>query len=181
MTTSTKSAFAKRINRVPSYVTELIAHGRMVLTADGKRVEVAASLEKIAATASGANPAVAARHAAARSAPIPRKKRKVAEIQEGSRQFYELKIQQIKNNHKTLDFELAIKKRFLLPRVRHEAHSLGNTLRASIEKLIDLTAPQIAALADGAAREQALNIETKKLGYAIKKELPRAMRRLVRG
>lgn len=184
MTTETKSQFAKRINRVPSYVTELISHGRIVLTADGKRVEVEASLEKIEATASGVKPAVAARHEAARNSTAQkpaRKKRVSAEVVEGSRQFYERTYQQAKNDHKALSFDLVLGHRFELTDVRREALALGNTLRASLERLVDQTAPRLAVMRSPKERAALLKIEIIKLNRVIKAEFPRAMRRLKKG
>lgn len=52
----------------PSYVTELKAAGRLVLTADGRKVLVDESLRLIADTSDPAKVGVAARHAAARGA-----------------------------------------------------------------------------------------------------------------
>lgn len=182
MTIETKSQFAKRISRAPSYITELIGHGRLVLTEDGKRVEVEASLEKLAQTASGAKPAVAARHEAERKGQKPaRKPRKVAEIVEGSRQYYERSLQQIKNDHKALEFDLVLGKRFLIADVRREAQALGNTLRASLERLVDQTAPRLAVTKDAVVRNQILLDEIKNLNRVIKAEFPRAMRRLRKG
>lgn len=179
MTIESKSQFAKRINRAPSYITELIGHGRIVFDESGKKVNVEASLVKLEQTASGANPAVAARHEAARNSEKPaRKKRKVAEVQENSRQFYEQTLQQIKNNNKKLDFDLVLNKRFSLQDVRREAQSLGNTMRASLERLVDQTAPRIAVVQDEKQRAVILQDEIKKLGIVIKAEFPRAMRRL---
>jgi autotransporter adhesin len=182
MTIETKSQFAKRISRAPSYITELIGHGRLVLTADGKKIEVEASLEKLAQTASGAKPAVAARHEAERKGQKPaRKSRKVAEIVEGSRQYYERSLQQIKNDHKALEFDLVLGKRFLIADVRREAQALGNTLRASLERLVDQTAPRLAVTQDAVVRNQILLDEIKNLNRVIKAEFPRAMRRLRKG
>lgn len=59
-------AFADRIGKRPSYVTELKAANRLVLTPDGRRVLVAESLALIADTSNPAKAGVAARHAAAR-------------------------------------------------------------------------------------------------------------------
>lgn len=176
MTTCTKSHFAKLLNRAPSYITELIKQDRIVLTQDGKRVEVEASLQLLQDSASGIKPAVAARHEAERKA--GRKKRQPAAVAEGSRQYYEMQLQAIKNNQKQLDYELANKKRFAMTAAKDEAHSLGNTLRSSVEKLIDLAAPRLAALSDTAQREQLLQVEIKQLSRVIKAEFPRAMRRL---
>jgi hypothetical protein len=52
--------------RSPSYVTQLKAEGRLVLTPDGKRVKVAESLALIRETADPSKAGVAARHEAAR-------------------------------------------------------------------------------------------------------------------
>lgn len=180
MTTESKSQFAKRINRAPSYITELIAHGRIVL--DGKKVNVEASLAKLEATASGANPAVAARHEAARAADKkPRKKRAVAEVEEGSRQYYERLLQQLKNQQKTLEFDLVLGKRFDISDVRREALALGNTLRASLERMIDQTAPRLAVMTSPADRAHLLKTESINTSRVIKAEFPRAMRRLRKG
>jgi len=180
MTIERKSQFAKRINRAPSYITELIKNGRIVLTKDGKHVEVEASLEKIEATASGANPAVSARHETARKQPA-RKKRKAADVKEGSRQHYERETQALKNKSKELNFDLALGKRFMVSDVRREALALGNTLRATVERLIDQTAPRLSVMSDSALRKQLLQDELKVLRTVIKSEFPRAMRRLKKG
>lgn len=180
MTTESKSQFAKRINRAPSYITELISHGRIVL--DGKKVNVEASLERIAQTASGANPAVSARHEAARKVEAkPRKKREAADVVPGSRQHFEREIQSIKNKHKELNFDLVLGKRFSIGDVRREALGLGNTLRATVERLIDQTAPRLSVMQDKTLRHALLQDELKTLRTVIKAEFPRAMRRLKKG
>jgi hypothetical protein len=62
--------FALRIGCKPGYVTQLRKAGRLVLTEDGKAVQVKASLARIAATADPARQGVADRHAAARGAEL---------------------------------------------------------------------------------------------------------------
>jgi len=57
-----KSAFAARIGRSPSYITWLKGNGRLVLSPDGKLVDVPATEAKIQETADPAKAAVAARH-----------------------------------------------------------------------------------------------------------------------
>lgn len=64
--TASFSGFARAINCKPSYVTELKAAGRLVLTEDGKRVRVTPSLALMRETADPARAGVAARHAAKR-------------------------------------------------------------------------------------------------------------------
>ena len=57
-----KSAFAARIGRAPSYITWLKNNNRLVLTADGKQVDVTASEALIRETADPSKAAVADRH-----------------------------------------------------------------------------------------------------------------------
>lgn len=57
-----KSAFAARIGRAPSYITWLKKNNRLVLTADGKQVDVTASEALIRDTADPSKTAVADRH-----------------------------------------------------------------------------------------------------------------------
>ncbi|MHC8334726.1 terminase small subunit [Pseudomonas sp. LB3P25] len=57
-----KSAFAARIGRAPSYITWLKNNNRLVLTADGKQVDVMASEALIRNTADPSKAAVADRH-----------------------------------------------------------------------------------------------------------------------
>lgn len=62
------TAFARTRGWSRSYVTKLRQTGRLVLTPDGKRVCVAASLQRIHDTRDPSKAGVAARHAAARAA-----------------------------------------------------------------------------------------------------------------
>jgi hypothetical protein len=64
--TASFAGFARLMGCRRSYVTELKAAGRLVLTEDGKRVRVAESRQLIADTKDPARAAVAARHAATR-------------------------------------------------------------------------------------------------------------------
>lgn len=67
--TASLAEFARRIGCKRSYVTDLRKTDRLVLTDDGRRVYVAASLERINVTRDPSRAAVAARHAAARDTP----------------------------------------------------------------------------------------------------------------
>lgn len=59
--------FADHIGKRPGYVTQLKAQGRLVLTPDGKRVQVAESRQLIADSMDPAKAGVVARHAARRA------------------------------------------------------------------------------------------------------------------
>jgi hypothetical protein len=64
--TASLTGFARIIGVKPSYITELKTAGRLVLTADGKRVRVEESRALIKSTSDPARAGVVARHAAAR-------------------------------------------------------------------------------------------------------------------
>ena len=48
------------------------------------------------------------------------------------------------NQSQKLDMALAQSLRFDLAQVRDEALGIGNTLRAAVERLVDVTAPRLA-------------------------------------
>jgi hypothetical protein len=62
-----------------------------------------------------------------------------------------------------------------------EGLGLGNALRAGIERLIDETAPSLAAITDARQRQGLLGRETKKLARLLAREYPKALRRLRQG
>jgi hypothetical protein len=62
--------------------------------------------------------------------------------------------------------------------VRAEGLALGNALRAGIERLIDETAPGLAANRDPSIRRQILERESRKLKKLIAQEYPKSLRRL---
>ena len=51
-------------------------------------------------------------------------------------------------------------------------------LRAGIERVIDQTAPRLAACANDLQRRQILDKEIARLRHIIKREMPRALRRM---
>lgn len=180
MTIESKSQFAKRINRAPSYITELLSHGRLVLDATGKKIDVEASLKKLAETSSGANPAVAARHESARKAPAIKKtkKKKTEAIDQPSRASYKSQVLHYENEQLKIEMLLRNGMRFDLSDVRRESQNIGNTLRASLERLVDQTAPRLSVMKSVAERKQLLATELLKLKTVMKSEFPRALRRM---
>lgn len=77
------SEFARHIGRSPSYITLLRQKDRLVLTQDGKRVQVEESKQRIAATEDPSKQPVAARHEAARLDRAARHAEPSPESQEG--------------------------------------------------------------------------------------------------
>lgn len=176
MTTETKSQFARRISRAPSYITELLSHGRLVLDATGKKINVEASLQRLAETSSNANPSVSARHEKTRQNAPKSKKIKIKETE--SRAHFKSQVMFFENELLKIEMHLRRFECFDLQDVRREAQSLGNTLRASIERLIDQTAPRLAVMKNKKDRQALLSDELFKLKNVMKSEFPRSLRRM---
>ncbi len=68
--------------------------------------------------------------------------------------------------------------RYRLEDIDREARSLGSTLRGALERLVDQTAPRMAVMDTGEQRRELLFAESIALRRMIRRELPRALRRL---
>jgi hypothetical protein len=181
MNTLTKSKFAKQQGWRPSYITKLKDQGRLVLDENGL-VLVEATLEKIKATA-GARGDVAARNAADRKAPAQKKvdmNISIDSLPDGSRAKYKALAMDYENQLQKLSMSLDQGVRFDLKNVKDEALGIGNTLRASMERLIDTTAPRLAIAKTREERERILQNEINAMRKTIKNTFPRAFVRLAR-
>lgn len=185
MTTLSKSAFAKSNNWAPSYVTKLIGLGRIVLTEDGKRVQVEESLKRIAET-QGGRADVAERNASERKqrakgdtphvgVDIP-----IDHLPDGSRSKYKALAMHFENQLAKLNMSLERGMHYRLDDVRDEALGIGNTLRAAMERLIDTTAPRIAIATTREERARILQLEINALRKTMRHAFPRAMIRLAK-
>lgn len=101
-------------------------------------------------------------------------------VEAGSRASYKAMILKFENDLIKLEMSLRRGHRYQLDAIRHEASSIGGTLRAGLERLIDQTAPRLALITDPAARRRLLQSESRALARIIKNEFPRAMRRMQR-
>ena len=183
MTTLTKSAYAKYRGWAPSYVTKLITQGRVVLD-DNKKVIVEDSDKKIKATA-GSRSDVAARNLDERNqktdkSPLADLKVPLDELPDGSRAKYKAITMHFENQSQKLDMALAQSLRFDLAQVREEALGIGNTLRAALERLVDVTAPRLAIAKTRDERARILTIEANALRRTLKNAFPRALIRLAK-
>jgi len=82
-----------------------------------------------------------------------------------------------------IKLEMALRRgmRYEKAAARREATSLGALLRAGIERVIDQTAPRLAAAHGHGGeleRRRILEKEIKRLRWIIKRELPRSLRRM---
>lgn len=203
MSTMNQIEFARHIGVVKSRVTQLKAAGRLVMTTDGKMVEVEASIARIAATAAGRSD-VAARHAENRQITAEdveafRKSEKERKLFDQKKQIEQLhdkidstelgientgrakaKTLLLHYENSSLKIEMALRqgKRYERAVVKREAHGLGDMLRAGIERVIDQTAARLAASSDATERSRIIEAEIHRLRRMIKRELPRALRRM---
>ncbi|WP_282270019.1 hypothetical protein [Stenotrophomonas sp. PS02298] len=165
--------FATRMGWRPSYITQLKKEGRLVLTADGRRVLVNESIERIAATRDPSRAGVRERHAAGRDVPLaaamPASTEATSEPGAGSLSIDELaedadlalnSPHQLRRAKALADKEEALARKTL----REEAIEMGQLLvkdevlstiadsivqlRSSLELLPPTLAPALAALDD---------------------------------
>ncbi|WP_200956058.1 hypothetical protein, partial [Pelomonas sp. Root1444] len=186
------AAFARRLGVNRSTVTRAAQAGRLVLAADG-RVLVQASLARWHATRGGRDD-VAARHAATRGAELPA----VASLAtpatgpatadqgagqgEGaasdSRARWEADKLAWQNRMLLVSLDLQSGARIPRAALQREAHGLGATLRATVERLIDQTAPRLAAATSDTDRRRLLVTELGAARRLVRREFAAALRRL---
>ena len=172
--------FAAEIGRSVGYVQKLVDTGRCILTADGK-IDGPASRARIAET-QGGRPDVAERFAAQRQpAATPAQAAPdiyVSHTDGSSRAKAKALLMHYENSMLKLEMAMRRGLRFERAAVRREATGLGAMLRAGIERVIDQTAPRLAASANELQRRQILEAEIRRLKFIIKREIPRALRRM---
>lgn len=190
------AAFARRLGVNRSTVTRAAQAGRLVLADDG-RVCITASLAKWHATRGGRDD-VAARHAAERGLPVAgvapgattpataqngptgaeEQGGEASPPAHGSRAFYEAEKVRWQNAELLLAMDLDSGVRIPRGLLQREAHGLGATLRATVERVIDQTAPRLAAATTAEERRRLLTGEMHAARRLLKREFSAAMRRL---
>lgn len=155
--TATFKAFAQLLGeRSPSYVTQLKDAGRLVLTANGKRVRVQESLTLIRETADPARSGVAARHASARQPPTTEVEDPVDTpsgdgVQDShARRRSKALADKAETDAKTadLDYRARIGQLLEAEEVEHATRSAVTVFRATLENLPSTLAPELAAISD---------------------------------
>jgi hypothetical protein len=191
----TPAAFARRLGIHKSTVSRAIAAGRLVLC-DGL-IDVAENLQRWQDTKAGTRPDVAARHAAIRTpanpecppSPETAPDGPAEDQQEGqgatlpaageqTLAHYAQSLLAAQNSLSRLAVQLRTHKRYPLESISREAHALGATLRGALERLVDQLAPRIAVQATDADRQHLLSSEAWRVRSLLRRELPRALRRL---
>lgn len=171
--TATFSGFARAIGVKASYVTELKTAGRLVLTADGKRVRVEESRALIRSTSDPAKAGVVARHAAGRgraaatpASPAPSSATGADIGEDGDQESARAYTDPVEESHarrrtKALadkaeaDARKALRDEQvelaqLLPAedVEHAVRGAVITFRGALENLPNTIAPELAAISD---------------------------------
>lgn len=161
----TFKGFARILDRQPSYVTQLKAAGRLVLTDDGK-VDVDASLALIRNTADPAKEGVRARHAAARAQGQGSEAQSTGEGGEGEHaadlpDAFEPPSPDAKRRAKALadkaetdakaaerDYRISMGELLDVADVEQAARTAAATLRNGLENLANTLAPELSAETD---------------------------------
>jgi hypothetical protein len=162
------AGFARLLGIKPQAITALRYADRLVLTADGKRVQVAASQQRIRDTADPSKAGVVARHAAERAAkatprpdtapvtPAPDAGAgdddSAAEAPTGNADYQSSRAR--REHYQALEaqraYEVAMGKLMDAHEVASAVASAAATLRTRLESLPDVLGPQLAAISDEA-------------------------------
>ena len=190
--TGSDADFARWIGVHKSTVSRARRAGRLVLAADGK-VEFEASAARWHETAGGRTD-VAARHAAHRGAGIPMgqdvsenapeapetRSARMGDSDIGSDSRAKAKAALLHYENSAIKLEMALRRGYRLPigAVRDETAGIGAMLRAGIERVVDQTAPRLAACKNDLQRRQIVAEALRRLKWIIKREIPRGLRRM---
>ena len=186
--TESQAAFARRLNVNRSTISRAVADGRVLLN-DRGLVRVEASLKALQA-AQGTRPDLSEQHAATRAAKAAKGIEQGVGSQEGNtgpsrgaKSRTKAKAEALTYENALIRLEMQLRRHQCYPRVnlKHEAVGLGATLRAAVERLIDQTAPRLAAMDDPASRVALIQAECRSLHRMLRQEFPRVLRRLRKG
>ena len=148
-----KKAFADRINRSPSYVTQLKDSNRLVLAPDGKKVDVLATEALILETLDPSKVGVAARHQQSRAQRNGRVQESLPSLQlslEGEPNFQEARALREHNLAQLAGIDLQERQGLLVERSRVEiaAYNAGRLLRDQLFGPLPQMAHELAAMTD---------------------------------
>lgn len=196
MNTCNQVEFARLIGVNKGTVTRWKQAGRLVLDEQG-RVLIAESTARVAESRAGRDD-VAERHARNRGRNLAETLGTPPEDDEDDQDIdlgtdyppdadadgatparTRYKARALKYENARIKLELSLRHGYRLPRgtVQREAQGIGNTLRAALERLIDVSAPQCAHL-NRTARQALLKAEAAALRRILLTELARSQRRI---
>ena len=202
----TQAEFARHLGVARSTITRAVKAGRLSIDDTGL-IDFDQALDAWHNTRGGRSD-VAARHAAQRGANIPKadqaaknptaapkpppaspkppsaSEQTAPPLQgidlgsEGGRQKAQTARMHYENSEMKLAMAIIRGLRYYSHLVKRESSHLGDTLRAGIERVIDQTAPRLAAARNAVERRRILDTEIRKLRWMAKREMPRALRRM---
>jgi hypothetical protein len=185
----TQKQLADHLGVHKSSVNRAVKAGRIAPEADG-------SFDFAKCTAawhasSGARADVAARHAASRGRELPQaqpapKTAQAPDLSQplagtdggDSRRSAKTALMHFENSQIKLEMALRRGLRLEQGAVKREANGLGALMRAGLERVIDQTAPRLAASTQDLERRRLIAAEARRLAWIIKREFPRALRRM---
>jgi hypothetical protein len=180
--TETQAEFARRLGVNRSTINRALAAGRLVKSDNGQ-ILVEPSL-KLWQQTQGHRTDMAEKHAEKRGQTVsvaPQRENVAPDIAEGgesNRTRYKALLLHFENQSIKLEIALRRHARYPLEQIRHEATGLGAMLRASIERVIDQTAPRLAVASSKEERRRLLASELATLRRHLKAEFPAALRRM---
>jgi hypothetical protein len=152
-----KSEFARILNKKPSYVTELNKYGRLVLTADGKKVLVTESLALIESSKDLSKGGVVERHENERaekthsdSEPKQDFEKELTQSGKAGNLYQQSKAIREKYNALSakLEYDKAIGKVLDADDIAKSVLNAATVMRSRLENMPDRYAPQFAAEQD---------------------------------
>lgn len=155
-----KSAFATSQGWQPSYVTKLGKQGRLVLAPDGKRVDVAATLQLIGKTADPAKEGVAAHHRqqrVRRDVYVPMADGDASSPEPSDYHQYKAEREKYLAGIARIEFDQLSKNTVEREPVFNAAFAAGRLVRDSIFSLNRQMAAELAAMGDAWQIERYLN------------------------
>ncbi len=184
--TGNQQDLARYLGVNKSSVSRAVKAGRLVAEADGSF-----DFDKCAAAwhaTSGGRGDVAARHAAQRGGDIPKAQparenapaADFAQVEAAADGKRGAKAALMHYENSAIKLEMALRRglRFDLAAAKREGLALGAMLRAGIERVIDQTAPRLAAAGNELDRRLIIDREIRRLRWMLKRELPRGLRRI---
>ena len=188
--TGNQIELARHLGVNKSSVSRAVKAGRLVPEADGS-FDFAKCTAAWHAT-SGGRADVAARHAAQRGrvlpTPLPSRENapaaahlpEIAQVEAAADGKRGAKAALMHYENSAIKLEMALRRglRFDLAAAKREGLALGAMLRAGIERVIDQTAPRLAAAGNELDRRLIIDREIRRLRWMLKRELPRGLRRI---
>jgi hypothetical protein len=188
--TGNQQDLARHLGVNKSSVCRAVKAGRITAEADGS-YDFAKCTAAWHAGAGGRTD-VAARHAAQRGAAIPKPQANAetppaAEFTQSAASLgvddsgrAKAKAATMHYENSAIKLEMALRRglRYERAAARREAAGLGALLRAGVERVIDQTAPRLAAAGNDLERRRIVEREIRRLRWVFKRELPRSLRRM---